>query len=105
MGKRPDPATLPDMAAVRDGIDAIDGELMALLAERQAYVDRAIHLKPAEGIAASAPSRAAAVIANARMRAEAAGFDPDLAETMWRAMVDAFIAREEKILGKAGDDK
>lgn len=105
MAARPDPATLPDMAAVRAGIDAIDAELIALLAERQAHVDRAIRLKPAEGIAAAAPKRAAAVIENARSRAERAGLDPALAETLWRAMVEAFIAREERVLGQAGDDK
>ena len=102
---RPAPADLATLSQARESIDAIDVELMTLLAERHAIVDRVVTLKQAEGVAAAAPSRAKAVISGARTRAEEMGFDPDLAETIWREMVAYFIAREERVLGKEGVDK
>jgi isochorismate pyruvate lyase len=101
---RPQAAGLPDLAAVRAGIDAIDGDLLRLLAERQAHVDRATELKAAAGVSAAAPSRAAAVLAGVRAKARAAGFDPAIAEAMWTAMIAGFVAREEHVLGRGGLD-
>ncbi len=89
---------------VRAEIDRIDVELMALFAERLACVDRAAELKPALGISAAAPSRAAAVIAGIREKAAAAGFDPGVAAAMWTVLVDAMIAREEISMGTDGAD-
>jgi len=101
---RQPPETIPDMAALRAQIDEIDGALLALLAERQRHVDRATVLKRAEGIAAAAPGRVAAVLAGVRDRAAAAGLDPHLAEAIWRVMIEGFIAREERVLGSGGRD-
>ncbi|MEZ5887751.1 MAG: chorismate mutase, partial [Paracoccaceae bacterium] len=39
------------------------------------------------------------VVAKVRARAEAEGLDPDLAETIWRRLIDWSIAREERALG------
>jgi isochorismate pyruvate lyase len=78
---------------------------MALFAQRLACVDRAADLKPALGISAAAPSRAAAVIGGIRNKAMAAGFDPDVAAAMWSVLVDAMITREQQSIGKAGDDR
>ncbi|MAM61000.1 chorismate mutase [Maritimibacter sp. UBA3975] len=101
---RPDPATLTDLAAIRAGIDAIDDEIMVLLAERMAHVEAVVPIKKREGIAAAAPARAQTVYDKTRARAERLGIDPDMAEAMWRVMVEAIIAREERDLGKTGDD-
>ncbi|MGR3453457.1 chorismate mutase [Pseudooceanicola sp.] len=92
------------MAELRAQIDALDGALLALLAERQAHVDRAAVLKRSEGISAAAPGRVAEVLARVRARADAAGLDPGIAEAMWRVMIEGFIAREEQVLGKDGTD-
>ena len=78
--------------------------LIPLLALRQAHADRAAELKAGLGISAATPSRAAAVLDGVRARAEAAGFDPDIAEAMWRAMIDGFVKREERVLGTGGED-
>ncbi|MBV7378291.1 chorismate mutase [Maritimibacter dapengensis] len=102
---RPHPATLTTLAQLRQGIDAIDEEIMALLGERLAHVDCVVPIKARARIAAAAPSRAAEVYDNARTRAERHGFDPDIAEAMWRVMVEALIAREERVLGREGEDK
>jgi len=101
---RPDPQQLNTLADLRQGIDSIDSQLITLLAERLNHVDRVVQIKARDGIAAAAPTRYAAVIESIRDRSDAAGFDPDIAETMWRAMIDALIAREQKILGLEGDD-
>ncbi|RED18694.1 chorismate mutase [Pontivivens insulae] len=95
-----DPATCRNMTELRAGIDALDIELMKLLARRVSFIDRAIELKPAEGIKARAEDRVLAVLANARRNATQQGFDPDLAESLWREMIEWSIAREEVVLGK-----
>lgn len=101
---RADPKTLTNLADLRQGIDSIDDQLIALLAERLAHVDQVVKIKAREGISAAAPTRYAAVIDGIRSRAARDGFDPEIAETMWRAMIDALIAREQKVLGTEGED-
>lgn len=102
MRKTPD--EIETMAELRRVIDEIDGELITLLAERLTYIDRAPVLKPREGIAANSPSRVADVLAKVRSGSEVAGFDPQVAEGMWQVMIDAMIAREERVMGTEGMD-
>ncbi len=85
-----DPGSL---AEVRARIDDLDVGLIRLLAERQSLVRAAAAFK-ADEQAVRAPGRAAKVIAMARERAEAAGLAPAVAESVWRAMIDAFIELE-----------
>lgn len=101
---RPAPESIETMADLRVCIDEIDRALVALLAERERFTDRAPDLKAREGIAARAPRRIDAVLANVRGRAQASGLDPDLAEAMWRLMIETVIAREERVIGKDGVD-
>ena len=101
---RPAPDTIASMADLRVCIDEIDSELVTLLAERERYTDRAPDLKAREGIAANAPRRVEAVLSNVRTKAEASGLDPNLAEAMWRIMIETVIAREERVIGKEGID-
>lgn len=93
------PADCHNMTELRVEIDRLDGEIVALIARRVGYIDRAAELKPAEGLPARIEDRVEAVVANVRARAEAAGLDPDLVEGLWRPMIDWSIAREEKVLG------
>lgn len=92
------------MAELRGQIDAIDVELMALLAERQGHVDRAVVLKRAEGLSAAAPGRVAEVLEKVAARAEGCGVDRDIAVAVWRAMIAGFITREQRVLGSEGTD-
>ncbi|MFI9814915.1 chorismate mutase [Saccharothrix variisporea] len=78
---------------VRAGIDAIDGQLVRLLAERQGLVKAAAAFKKDED-AVRAPDRVAQVIAKVRARAEEVGLAPEVAEAVWRAMIGAFIELE-----------
>jgi isochorismate pyruvate lyase len=81
------------LAEVRDRIDGIDAELVALLTRRQSLVHAAAAFK-ADEQAVRAPDRVEKVIAAVRERAEAAGLAPEVAEAVWRAMIGAFIALE-----------
>ena len=88
------------MAELRVQIDRLDRQLIALLAERAGYIDRAAQLKPAEGLPARIDARVNEVKANVRAEAVAKGLDPDLAEGLWSQLIDWSIAREEKTLGR-----
>ena len=88
------------MAEVRVGIDAVDADLVALLAVRAAYIDRAAVLKGPLGLPARIAARVEEVVAKVRAQAAAQGLDPDLAEALWRRLIAWSITREERILGK-----
>ena len=45
-------------------------------------------------------SRVEEVVQRVRSRAETEGFDPVLAERIWRQLIDWSIAREEQTLGR-----
>ncbi|MBZ4689129.1 MAG: chorismate mutase [Cereibacter sp.] len=87
------------MQDLRDEIDALDAEIVAALARRAEYIDRAIELKPAEGMAARIETRVEDVVRNVRVRAMAEGLDPALVESLWRQLIEWSIAREEEVLG------
>lgn len=81
------------LAEVRARIDAIDSELVRLLAQRQGLVRAAASFK-SDDQAVRAPDRVAQVIASVRERAGEAGLEPAVAEAVWRAMIGAFIEVE-----------
>ncbi|MBY6003249.1 chorismate mutase [Salipiger bermudensis] len=95
-----DPATLGDMTDLRSEVDATDRALGALLAHRARLISRAAELKDGNGWPARIDARVEEVIANARRNAEAGGWDPDLAETLWRELVEWSIRREQAALGR-----
>lgn len=88
------------MAEVRAEIDRIDTALVALLADRMTYIDRAAELKPALGLPARIEDRVEEVVAKVRATAIGRGVDPDLADALWRRLIDWSIAREERVIGK-----
>lgn len=86
------------LTEVRRNIDGLDQKLIALLAERQKQVEQAGRLKPrGDTQAVAAPERVAQVIADRRRQAAEAGLSPDVAEAVWRAMIEAFIRLETDI--------
>ena len=89
------------MAELRTLIDALDGELVALLALRARCIDRAAEIKVGVGLPARIPARVEDVVAKVRARAAAEGLDPELAEGLWRRLIEWSIAREERTLGGA----
>lgn len=81
------------MTEVRAGVDALDLELVALLARRFAYMDAAARIKPERG-AVRDEGRKAAVIANARAEAERLGLPGEVIADLWEQLVEASIAYE-----------
>ncbi len=93
------PSDCRNMAELRVQIDALDGQIVAMLKRRAGYIDRAAELKPAEGLPARIDDRVEEVVARVRRRAEAEGLEPELVESVWRLLIEWSIAREEKVLG------
>jgi len=93
----------PSLAEVRRGIDALDEQLVALLAQRAMLVMDATRFKR-DAAEAAAPARQAAVFERARALAHRydRGFPglPDVVEATWRAMVAAFVAHEQALLAR-----
>ena len=79
--------------AVRRAIDALDAEVVRLLADRERLVRRAAAFKnDEEGV--RAPARVEAVIGRVRAHATASGASPDVVERVYRAMIGAFVELE-----------
>ena len=86
------------LSDIRIDIDNIDRQLLRLLAQRQILVEKAGRLKPkGDKVAVQDSDRVAQVIANRRKEALELGLSPDVAESVWRSMIQAFIALEEKV--------
>jgi isochorismate pyruvate lyase len=88
-----DPAACTTMTHVRAGVDALDIELVALLARRFAFMDAAARIKHSRD-AVRDEARKAQVIANAEAAAIAAGLPPGLAADLWERLVEASIEYE-----------
>lgn len=81
------------MADVRAEIDRLDRALVALLAERQTYIERAAEIKTSRG-AVHDQARIDDVVAKVLSAAKDAGLSPAIAEPVWRTLVDHCIAHE-----------
>ena len=90
---RVDPAECQSMTEVRQGVDALDRALVALLAERQRYMDAAARIKPHRD-AVFDQARIDDVVAKVLVAAEAHHLSPDIAEPVWRTLIDRCIAHE-----------
>lgn len=86
-----------DMSEVRSAIDALDRQLVALLGQRLAMIRRASELKTAPD-QARVPWRIEDVAMKVRAAAGDVGFDADLAEAIWRDMMEHCIRFEEQRL-------
>ena len=90
--RRP-PADCATMAEVREGVDALDRALVALLAERQRYMDAAARIKGDRGAVRDA-ARIEDVVAKVKAYARQAGLSEAIAEPVWRLLIDRCIASE-----------
>jgi isochorismate pyruvate lyase len=81
------------MAEVRAGVDSIDAELVALLAERFRYMDAAARIKPGRAQVRD-EARKQQVIRNAMAEAARLGLQPETIGSLWEALVEASIAHE-----------
>jgi isochorismate pyruvate lyase len=97
---RPQAATL---GALRERIDALDAQIVDLLAQRALCVRDATRFKR-DAVQVASPERQAAVFARVRALAteRAAEFPslPDVVEAAYRVLVAGFIAGEERFFAE-----
>ena len=87
------PEDCTTMLEVRAGVDALDRELVALLATRFGYMRAAARIKPSRE-AVRDEARKARVIAAAVAEAEARGIPGDVIGDIWERLVEGSIAYE-----------
>ncbi len=87
------PEDCASMAQVRQGVDALDRALVTLLAERQRYMVAAARIKPSRDVVHDA-ARIEDVVAKVLAAAAGAGLSPDIAEPVWRTLIDRCIVHE-----------
>jgi isochorismate pyruvate lyase len=90
---RVSPAECGTMAEVRQGVDALDREIVALIGERFRYMDAAARIKPARE-AVRDETRKAEVLANVAAHAARAGMPVEVAADLYERLVEASIAYE-----------
>jgi chorismate mutase/prephenate dehydrogenase len=83
---RPNPAG-EAMEELRRQIDAIDTQLVNLLAERRRVVERVAEVKREFDLPVSHPAREENLISSRRGQAAAAGLDPDYVEDLFRTVL------------------
>lgn len=81
------------MEELRVAIDALDARLVALLAVRQAYIERAAQLKTGRDQVRD-PARIEDVVAKVIAEGRRAGLAAEIAEPVWRALIEASIRHE-----------
>jgi isochorismate pyruvate lyase len=90
------PESCTTMSEVRQGVDALDRALVALLAERQRYMDAAARIK-GERAAVRDEARIEDVVAKVKAAARAAGLSEQIAEPVWRLLIERCIAYEFEV--------
>jgi isochorismate pyruvate lyase len=92
--------TCADMAEVRAEIDAIDRELVAILADRLHFIAEAARIKPQREQVRD-DERVEDVLAKVRAEAQRHGIDPDLIAAVFRELVERSIAHEFVLFDRA----
>ena len=87
------PEACETMVDVRQGVDALDRALVTLLAERQRYMEAAARIKPNRE-AVFDQARIDDVVAKVLAASETSGLSSDIAEPVWRLLIDRCIAHE-----------
>ena len=91
MAKKPEDCQT--MLEVREGVDAIDRELVRLLVTRQGYMHAAARIKPNREAVYDEP-RIEDVVSKVLAEAKIQGLSPDIAEPVWRKLIERCIAHE-----------
>ncbi|MBA4801682.1 MAG: chorismate mutase [Euryhalocaulis sp.] len=81
------------MPEVRHEVDRLDRLLVRLIAERQTYMEAAARIKPDRNVVRD-EARIRDVLEKVLAEAAKHGLSADIAEPVWRAMMEACIAHE-----------
>ncbi|TGY87243.1 chorismate mutase [Marinicauda algicola] len=90
------PQDCASMEEVRDGVDRLDRALVALIAERTRYMDAAARIKPHRGTVRD-ETRIEDVLTKVLAEARRAGLPREIAEPVWRELVERSIAYEFEV--------
>src|SRR6478735_3014138 len=97
------PLKMPDacdsMEELRAAIDTLDARLVALLAVRQAYIERAAQLKTDRGQVRD-PERIEDVVSKVIAEGRRNGLSAEIAEPVWRTLIEASIRHEFAVFDK-----
>jgi len=97
------PLKMPDacdsMTELRAAIDTLDARLVALLAVRQAYIERAAQLKSDRSQVHDA-ERIEDVVAKVIAQGRKSGLSAEIAEPVWRTLIEASIRHEFEVFDK-----
>jgi len=93
------PVPCPEMAEIRNRIDILDQKLVALLAERQQLIEAAGKVKPARQTVRD-EARIEEVIRLVLAEARAQNLSPEIAEPVWRQLIESSIAHEFSVFDK-----
>jgi len=88
-----DPNNCRTMADVRQGVDALDRELVRLLVKRQAYMQAAARIKQDRDTVYDA-ARIEEVVSKVLAEAQIQGLSREIAEPVWRKLIERCIAFE-----------
>ncbi|RKR00194.1 chorismate mutase [Maricaulis maris] len=87
------PESCQTMQEVREGVDALDRELVALVAQRARYMEAAARIKPSRDVVRD-EWRINDVISKVSAEAKSHGLAVEIAEPVWRELVERSIAYE-----------
>jgi isochorismate pyruvate lyase len=87
------PQACASMTELRAAIDSLDTRLVAMLALRQSYVERAAVLKRTRD-AVRDEARIEEVVRRVTLEAARTGLSPAIAECVWRSLIEASVAHE-----------
>ncbi len=87
------PAQCEGMSELRAEIDRLDKALVKLLSERQRYIERAAEIKSDRTVVRD-EARIEDVVAKVLAEARKVGLSAEIAEPVWRTLVERSIALE-----------
>ena len=93
------PVPCPEMVEIRHRIDLLDKKLVALLAERQQLIEAAGKVKPARQTVRD-EARIEEVIRLVLAEARAQSLSAEIAEPVWRQLIESSIAHEFSVFDK-----
>ena len=99
LNARTAPKACASMAEVRDGVDRLDRALAALIAERARYMEAAARIKPSRDVVRD-EARIEDVVTKVKAAARSAGLPEEIAEPVWRELVEQSIRYEFTVWDK-----
>ncbi len=84
-----------ELSELRDQIDEVDKQILDLLSQRLALVEKVGEVKSEHGLPIYAPDREAAMLASRRLEAEKKGVPPQLIEDILRRTMRESYASEK----------